>query len=240
MPNVLRALFNFLFLFGVVTFSLSQSAHEPRPGDDSDWWSIIRENSSDEKLRPQAMNVAASNFRILGITLGADDLTAIQDKLGPAVVTGRGNASTSRLQICYAGTDHKTYLAFESDEVQYGFYLFSIGPKWSGSDQCATSNLVNHRLKTASGLRLGLSRAEVHRILGQPTASLKNGNLVYFRQVSKKTSAAHLKKLREYYSNLSDEKFHRNYDLYDMTVVIRAQFSGRRLVYLGISKSDTY
>jgi hypothetical protein len=102
------------------------------------------------------------------------------------------------------------------------------------------SKLVNLRLKTASGLRLGLSRVEVQRILGKPSASLKNGDLIYFRQVSKKTSAANLKKLREYYSNLSDEKVHRNYDLYDLTVDIRAKFTSGRLVYLGVSKSETY
>jgi hypothetical protein len=63
----------------------------------------------------------------------------------------------------------------------------------------------------------------------------------------KKTSAADLKKAREYYSNLSDKEFHENYDFYDLSVYIVdlsvyivAKFNSGRLVCLGVSKSDTY
>ena len=63
---------------------------------------------------------------------------------------------------------------------------------------------------------------------------------MYFRQVREKTSAADLKKAREYDSNLSDEKFHENYDFYDLSVYILAKFSSEHLVYLGVSKSETY
>ena len=217
-----------------------QSNSSLRRNDNSDWWSIIREDDSDWVLKPQNQDVSSSNFRVLDVTVGSDDLEAVQKKFGPAKVMSRGDASTGRSQICYVGSDGQTYAAFEIGEVQYGFYLFKRGPKWSGSDQCTGSKLVTSNLKTASGLHLGLSRAAVQRILGKPTSSRPNGDLIYFRQIKKRTSASNLKKAREYYSNLSDKEFHENYDFYDLSVYIVAKFSSGQMVYLGISKSETY
>lgn len=134
MFTVMRVTAVFSILISAATLSLTQSTDNQRLGDNSDWWSIVRESSTDENLEPQAQDVEESNFRILGVTLGSDDLAAIQKKLGTAAVIGRGDASTGRLQICYVGTDGKTYLTFESGEVQYAFYLFSTVPKWSSSD----------------------------------------------------------------------------------------------------------
>ena len=181
-----------------------------------------------------------SNFRVLGVTVGKDDLEGIQRKLGTARVVGRGDASTGRSQICYVGPDGQTYLNFEVGEVQYAFYLFNHGPEWSGRDQCTRSKLVTSSLRTGSGLHLGQSQGEVQAILGKPTARTRIHQWVYFKQIRKKTSAADLKKVREYYSNLGDKEFHENYDFYDLSVYIIAKFQNDRLVYLGVSKSDTY
>jgi hypothetical protein len=76
----------------------------------------------------------------------------------------------------------------------------------------------NVKFKNSVGITLRLSRAAVQAILGKPTTSRRNGDLIYFLQIEKKTSATDLKKAREYYSNLSDEKFHENYDYYDLSV----------------------
>ena len=229
-----------LVLLLLATVAPAQSGKPIRIDENSDWWSVIRENDSDEDLKPQDLDIDASNFRVLGITVGSDDLEAVQKKLGPAHVVTRGDASTGRSQICYAGVDGRTYAAFEVGEVQYGFYLFDRGPKWLGQNECAKSNLVASTLKTNSGLHLGQTRTEVERILGKPTASRQNGDWVYFRQIRKKTSAANLRKAREYYSNLSDKEFHDNYDYFDLSVYIVARFSDGQLVYLGLSRSETY
>ena len=124
--------------------------------------------------------------------------------------------------------------------MQYGFYLFVNGVQWSGSDRCKKSSLITSGVSTLSGLHLGQTRKEVRAILRKPTALLKNGDVVFFRQVRKKTSAADLKKAQEHYFSLSEQQFHENYDFYDMTAYIVARFSGSGLVYLGVSKSDTY
>lgn len=222
-----------------VTLSFAQSDTNFRIYDDSDWWSIIRENSSDEVLKPQHQDVDESNFQVLGVLVGRDNLEAIQRRLGTAYVINRGDASTGRSQVCYAGLDGQTYLTFEIGEVQYGAYMFNRGPTWSGSDQCTESKLVTSGLKTVSGLHLGQTQVEVQGVLGKPTTSRRNGDLVYSRQLRKRTSPADLKKAREQYPNMNEKEFHETYDYYEASFFIVAKFSGSRLVYLGLSKADT-
>jgi hypothetical protein len=227
-------------LMAAAALSFSQSTNSLLVSDDSDWWSIIRKNDSAEVAKPQELDIPVSNFLVLGVKVGKDDLEGIQKKLGTARVVGRGDASTGRSQICYIGANGQTYLLFEMGEVQYAFYLFDHGPEWSGRDQCTRSKLVTSSLRTGSGLHLGQSQGDVQAILGKPTVRRRNDQWVYFKQIRKKSSAAEMKKAREYYSNLSDKEFHENYDFYDLSVYIVAKFKDGRLVYLGVSKSDTY
>lgn len=207
--------------------------------DDSDWWSIIRDNATGETLQPQSLDVAATNFQVLGVAIGQEELTAIQSKLGKTTLVTRGDAGTARLQICYTDDDSETHLNFETGEVQYAFYLFSDGPNWTGSNLCSKSKLITERLSTASGLRLGQSPAEVRTILGSPTTVLQNGDMIYFRQIRKRTRPSDLKRLRQYHADMSEQDFHENYDFYDFTAYIVARFSNSKLVYLGVSESET-
>ncbi len=236
---LLKSLSSLLFLLTTASISFSQSNADRKPSYDSDWWSIIRENSNPENLKPEEKGVAESNFKILGVILGSDDLDAIQRKLGTADVRGRGDAATGRLQICYLSADGKTYLTFETGEVESGFYLFKGGPKWDGMEACAKSRTGTAEWKTMSGLHLGQSQTDVHAILGKPTALLKNGAWIYFRQVQKRTPEADLARLRKNYPNLSDKEFHADYDFYYLTIDIRTKFANNHLVYLGICKSET-
>lgn len=199
--------------------------------DNSDWWSIIRANADEEILRPEKKDVEESNFRILGVEVGTDELGAIQAKLGKAAVVTRGDAASGRSQICYRSEDRKTYLAFESGEVEYTFYLFTRGQDWMGSDLCAKSKLVTSDVSTLSGLHLGQSPAQVKAILSKPTKSLPNGDLVYLRSIRKRWTPADLKRIRKYNPDVSD--------FYDMYAHIVARFSDSKLTYLGALKSET-
>lgn len=58
--NVPKALFIALL---AVTLSFAQSDKDFRIDDDSDWWSIIRENATDEVLKPEHQDVDQSNSR---------------------------------------------------------------------------------------------------------------------------------------------------------------------------------
>jgi hypothetical protein len=131
-----------------------------------------------------------NNFKILGLsltTLGFDDVAA---RLGKAAVVERGDASYSRSQACYfSGSGSDTiHLIFEGGEGGSStVYIFRGGPDWKGSNLCVRSNRVSSDLATGTGLRLGLSRAEVEAILGKPD-SVHGNRVSYCRAFKRKAT----------------------------------------------------
>ena len=229
-PFIRSVLFLTILLLPVV-LSSQKKPNDVSIDDDSDWWSIIRQDSPEENLKADEKDVQGANFRILGITVGRDEMDAIQAKLGKVAIVTRGDAAIGRQQICYQSLDGKTYLTFESGEVQYAFYLFLKGPDWTGSELCAKSKFVTSGVSTLSGLRLGENPTQVRGILGKPTKLSRAGDLIYFSQIRKRWTPAELKRIRKYNPDVSD--------FYDMSAYIVARFSHSKLIYLGVSKSET-
>jgi hypothetical protein len=208
--------------------------------DNSDWWSLTGRPESDEKIPDQNREPSAANFKILGLSLSSEDiLKAAAAKLGAASVVQRGDASTGRSQACYASMEEqgRIHLIFEQGEVNEVLYLFEGGPDWKGRDQCLKSSLVTKSLSVASGLRLGLTPAEVKAILGKPSTATAN-ELIYSFSVQEKSSAADLKRARQAYPGLSEEELQRNYGFYSLGVYIEARFASGKLTYLAISRLE--
>jgi hypothetical protein len=208
--------------------------------DNSDWWSYTGRPEADDETISQKRELPASNFQILGFRLN-ETLDKAPAKLGKAVVVERGDASTGRSQICYSspGKRPKTYLIFEKGEVNDAFYLFSGGPDWKGSELCAESTLVTASLATASGLHLGQTSAQVRAILGKPSYATTN-KIIYSLGVEKKTSAVDFENVKRQNPQVSQDELHRNYDSYTLGVYIEARFFSGQLVYLAISKTESY
>ena len=80
------------------------------------------------------------------------------------------------------------------------------GPDWKGSDLCFKSSLITKRLSVASGLRLGLTPAEVQKQYwvnrAWPQATGSSTTLAFRR----KSSAADLEKVKQAYPRLSEEE----------------------------------
>jgi hypothetical protein len=209
--------------------------------DNSDWWSYTRRPEPDDEAISQKREVPAANFQILGFKLNDETFRKATAKLGKATVVERGDASTGRSQICYSspGKQSKTYLIFEKGEVNDAYYLFIVGPDWKGSELCTESNLVTTNLSTASGLRLGQTNAQVRAILGKPSF-VADDKIIYSLGVEKKTSAADFENLRQRNPQLSQDELHRSYDFYTLGVYIEARFLSGKLVYLAISKTESY
>lgn len=210
-------------------------------GDNSDWWSILRESSEnghEPAYQPGTLGPSPSNFEILGLRLGYDELFQhVVAKFGNSAEVDRGDASTGRAQLCYTDSDHRTYLIFEVGEVNLTFYIFSGSPSWNGREHCARSDLVTPALRTASGLHLGQTKSEVEAILGAPTLGLKD-RLVYVAMLQKRASAADLAKLRKQNPNMSDKEFHENFDFYTLSTYIDVRFSHSGATYIAASKSE--
>src|ERR1051326_3353050 len=215
----------------------AQSA-QPLRGDNSDWWSFLKSDAMGIGVPAQHRRPAHSNFRILGLGVGAP-FEEIAAKLGHVTDVQRGDAATGRDQICYVSPAGDIHLIFEFGEVEGVFYLFENGPKWKGDNFCARSMKVDKSLSTASGLRLGMNPAQVEKILGKPSTIAKD-KLIYDFEFRKKTPPQDLKKFRESDPEMSDQEFRKNYEFSDVRDYIEAHFTHSKLSYLAIANTDTF
>jgi hypothetical protein len=140
--------------------------------DDSDWWSVIREDgpfacSTLSKEKPNA-----ANFVIASVDLRhADPIRDAEKQVEKtSEIMTRGDAATGRTQICFKSASEKGRfkLIFEKGEIESVAYLIDGGPNWPESYKCVVSKKVSEKLATASGLHLGMTAAEVEKILGKP------------------------------------------------------------------------
>ena len=215
--------------------SYSQTIHLD---DNSDWWSINRGEPSRPSAKATNGNLQADNFEIAGITLGRGGSDAITTELGTATSVKRGDASAGRSQLCYRlGHDGTEHLVFEFGEDESVVYIFSGGEPWSGEKFCVSSEKALIGLGTVSGLRIGLPRSEVEKILGRPDAEDAD-SLVYSQQFEQKSTPQEFEVLRrDYPEKLSDEEAHKRFDYYPVEQYVLAKFASSKLVYLAISIS---
>jgi len=205
--------------------------------DKSDWWSVNNENFPDLKLPPRNTGLDNRNFQIAGVDLNKLDFESVAAKLGAARLVERGDASSGREQACYVsdGNSKKVFLIFEGAEGEEGaFYLFTGGQDWTGSKLCAKSAQVSERLSTESGLKLGLSRAQLESVVGKP--DLASGDrLVYSRVVKKRASPEEFERSRrEYPETLSDKRAHEMFDFFTVDMRIEARLTDSRVGYLAV------
>jgi hypothetical protein len=99
----------------------------------------------------------------------------------PWAISSRGDAGSSRDQICFKSASERGRfkLIFEQGEIASLAYLIDGGPDWTESYKCVVSQKVSEKLATASGLHLGMTAAEVEKILGKPCAE-SNDSVEYF------------------------------------------------------------
>jgi hypothetical protein len=213
-----------------------------RLNDNSDWWSSNSVRDGGDSVRTQERVPADTNYEILGIDLTDNVFHDATSKLGKPVIVERENAaSIRRRQICYASDDDagKVHLVFEQGAFPFGvgFYLFTDGASWTGSDMCLSSKLLSITASTGSGLHLGQTPSEVMLILGRPSRRRRN-ELIYAFHARKRRSAEELKKLRQVNSQLSDQEFHDKYDSYDLEPTVDARFLDSKLTYLAVSRAE--
>jgi hypothetical protein len=223
----------------VLATGVSAQLPKQRIEDNSDWWSLLKDDAWAVDLKPQNREPKSSNYRILGLPLWQADIPVILHKFGRATDVERGDASTGRDQICYTSPDKKTHFIVEWGEVDTVVYVFDRGPDWNGSTYCVLSALVGPSLSTESGLRLGLSPQQLRSILGRPSIS-ETGRMLYSFGFKKRPTVKGLKELRAGNHQMSEEEFKRNFEMLDVSSFVDARFTDRRLTYLAIWESEVY
>src|SRR5450755_4487739 len=230
-----------ILLIGVLLCPLVLVAQNRRQfirGDSSDWWSVGNQSFKMPDFKSSGDDLPADNFAISGFALDfdvRDPLHAAGGKFGNAITVERGEAGSSREQICYVSSqDPNIHLIFEAGELDLVFYLFAGGQHWNGEDVCTKSSGVTEALRTNSGLGLGITPADLQRILGKPDFS-DGARFIYERQIKKTFSTAELAKIRKSHPEISESEFkefeeaHRSYAL---EIYIEARSTNSRLNYL--------
>jgi hypothetical protein len=140
--------------------------------DNSDWWSLIRDVGPDACSTLSKEKPDGANFVIAGVNLRrGDPIHDAEEKVEKtSEIMTRGDASTGRTQICFKSASEKGRfkLIFEQGEIPSVAYLIDGGPDWPQSYKCVVSQKISEKLATASGLHLGMTAAEVEKILGKP------------------------------------------------------------------------
>jgi hypothetical protein len=231
-----------ILLIGVLLCPLVLVAQDKdqvvRLRDDSDWWSVGSHNFRMPNFKPSGTDLGAENFVIAGFALDFDDhepLQAASRKFGNAITVERDEAGSSREQICYVSSqDPNTHLILEAGELDLVFYLFAGGQHWNGEDLCTKSSGVTAASRTNSGLGLGITPADLRRILGEPDFS-DGARFIYEREVKKTFPAAELAKIRKSHPELSEsefKEFEENHRSYVLEIYIEARFTNSHLNYL--------
>ena len=191
-------------------------------GDNSDWWST-NQSTDDDPGPPQKRELAAADFKILGVELGEKMFAEAAAKLGEVDQIQRGDASTGRIQACYVAQNQgeKVHLIFERGEIDFGFYLFSGGASWDGANLCKPANALTVETATGGGLRLGMSAARVESLLGKPSIR-KPDELVYSLMVEK-----------------PGQRQNQKAQPYDLGEGVVAKFTKGRLTYLAVSRLES-
>lgn len=190
-----------------ICFGQSQTIH----GDNSDWWSLLRSRSHEQPAKPGSGELDLGNFVVAGVSLHDSPQSGAIERLGATQKIARGDGSSARRQLCYeAEGKPPSFLIFESAEVSEGFYLFSASKNWKGRKHCTLARATNW--KTNTGLRLGLSPAQVQTILGKAD-EVRDNRWLYLRQFKENKG--------------------------DVTLYIEVRFASSKLNYLAASRADT-
>lgn len=204
--------------------------------DDSDWWSLIRQDKRDAcSTAPRKEKPNGANFAIAAVDLRqGQPLHDAEEKVAkvPAVFQ-RGDAGSSRRQMCFKSESENGQfkLIFEEGEVASVAYLIDGGPDWIGSDRCVASPKISDKLATASGLHLGMTAAEVEKILGKPCI-VSNDSIEYAFDYQYMLPLDERQRLKDKGESDADEPV-------DWFGTMQIKFRGAKAYYIAILTGET-
>jgi hypothetical protein len=174
--------------------------------------------------------IDAESLKVLGFVLGKDEVEDVEAKLGKARAShGPDHDMTQR---CYQSknADH-TVLAFEDwSGTLSGFRIYRSA---RSNTVCTATAAVTPEIATASGLKLGLSRDDVLRILGQPTEASAN-RLVYKSESKRPMTEEEVSRYRQAYPGEATSDF-----TVFVTTEIKLSFRNLKLFSINVSHTKT-
>ena len=198
---------------------------------------IVAEGST--KVRQE--DIGIEHVTVYGIRVGVDRMQRVYDRLGRINAFGFNVSGKGMNAICYVSGDHAdatrllfvfkkrgarrrtlSHIRIAAGDVKQDYL------RW-----CMLSRIVSKDVATESGLKLGMTPAEVKSILGDPTDE-STGFLGYEFHLQRKLTEREIRELE------FTRPFVRKYPYHDTSSSIEARFSDGVLKRLDIMKFSTY
>jgi hypothetical protein len=187
---------------------------------------------------PRPEMLGESHLTILNFTIGIHSLEDVQKELGYTQFLQRREHAP--FQICYKSTlkSDETKVVFEAGPMGgwkklTAFKIISNKANLLGSDKCEKSTFISKRIQTKSGIRLGITKGQLEKILGSPSKEINN-NLFFVYRTKRNMSESEIKKMAELWPQVRDNPF------FDVSSVVHAIFLNSELISVAISKIETY
>ena len=180
-------------------------------------------NVQDRSLDP-------SHRTILSLVIGDSASHDIYSKMGPGIPI-RDNSNPSATQLCYVSGRDDTLVVFYSEFSRCSrIRLLSQKKRFQKWHFCSASPLVSKDVATASGIRLGMSKNRLKKILGPPRSETdETVNYVYEWQ--QKMNSAEIDKTSTDSENLENNR------LRMVKATIQAEFSVSGLISFDVYQS---
>ena len=181
---------------------------------------------------------------VLGITLGRATLAQVRAKLGPARLWRDGDASTAEMKVCYVsrGPDavaivfaSNTEMAGPPESEVTDVKVVELGA-YKDRSNCRDLTISGDKVRTTSGLGLGLTAQRVRGILGAPTTTA-NSAWNYFWYVEMPMPPTD--KSYRYWLSRKEECFEGKEPFFTVSSGIRLGFDGDKVVSLILSRVES-
>ncbi len=177
----------------------------------------------------KARRFEAGNFEILGITLGKTDEADLARILGSAPSVQAKEPEESVRCYVSSGAD-KTVLEVRDWVGTVVEFRLLEGPARTEGN-CATTPRVSNLLATGNGLKLGMSRGEVIRLLGKPTKTRK-GAYIYESSFERPLTAEE--------GQRAQRSYHEPPRVVEVYEKIELRFKGPIVVLVDAVRSETW
>lgn len=164
---------------------------------------------------------------VFGFDIYESSMEEVQKKFGNSKTIKTGDAGSSNLSTCYLSSDGQTVLEFNEGEISLGYCI-----RKRISEDVKKCSPISHEFNlnniTIAGLKLGMEKSSVEKLLGKPTESSKNTAFYdYSRQ--EKFTEAEIKATPQF----------SKYSYYDLTLTLELEFTGSVLSGFCVRKFGT-
>jgi hypothetical protein len=196
--------------------------------------------AADAQTRVRQRDIEKAHVTIQGITVGVTGMAAIRKSLGPNGAFKYSVSGREVLALCYSSGEggDAAKLLFVSDTADAGGKVVQV--RVTAGDvavkygrRCLASKAIGKEAATESGLKLGMTSAEVRSVLGEPTDK-SAGFLGYEFHLHRALTEKEVRRIEVEWPTV------RQYPYYDISASVEARFVGGLLKRLDLIRFSTY